>query len=358
MRFHRYISRQLLAAFAFAIAGLLFVALPGIVVSAVHKLPNVEPALLLRFLPLVLKGLAPYVLPLCFMLAVVAVFGRLAADREWIAMQMSGLWPMRFFLSPLLLAAVLALGTFWMVSEELPKLRERQRRFLVDAAASVIENLQPGRTSISLEGFYLKAADRDEVLGTFYDAYIRVPEGTRGVQGDVFAGSVDIRIDSGFLFCRLRDWEAFDPRSGRNGHGADFEFWVDLERSVSRESRDMNKPRYRASSEIHAALDAGSVEPEDRRPFVYELHRRAALAAAFFLFLGLGAPTGLLLRRGTQLGALAVAAGYGIVYYVLSMRVGKELGLAESLPAWFGPWLPTAIGAAVSVVLLKRAIRR
>jgi lipopolysaccharide export LptBFGC system permease protein LptF len=358
VRFHRYISRQLLAAFAFAIAGLLFVALPGIVVSAVHKLPNVEPALLLRFLPLVLKGLAPYVLPLCFMLAVVAVYGRLAADREWIAMQMSGLWPMRFFLAPLVLATGLASLTFWMISEELPKLKETQKRFLVDAAASVIANLQPGRTSISLEGFYLKAADRDEELGTFYDAYIRVPEGLGEAQGDVFAGSVDIRIEAGVLYCRLQDWEGFDPRSGGNGSGEHLEIWVDLERSVGRESRDWNKPRYRASSEILDALDAGTIEPDDRRAFVYELHRRAAMAAAFFLFLGLGAPTGLLLRRGTQLGALAVAAGYGIVYYVLSMRVGKELGLSESLPVWLGPWLTTALGAVVSAVLLNRAIRR
>jgi lipopolysaccharide export LptBFGC system permease protein LptF len=185
-----------------------------------------------------------------------------------------------------------------------------------------------------------------------------MPEGLSEVQGDVFAGSVDIRIEGGFLLCRLRDWEAFDPHTGRNLSNSDFEFWVDLERSVSREGRDWNKPRYRASSEILAALDAGTIDPEDRRSFIYELHRRAAMAAAYFLFLGLGAPTGLLLRRGTQLGAMAIAAGYGIVYYVLTMRVGKELGLAESMPAWFGPWLTTAIGGAVSAVLLKRAIRR
>ncbi len=356
MRFHAYISRQLGSAFLFAVAALLFVALPGIVVSAVHKLPNVEPALLLQFLPLVLKGLAPYVLPLCFMLAVVAVYGRLAADREWIAMQMSGLWPMRFFLAPLALAVVLALGTYWMVSEELPRLKERQKRFLVEAAASVIENLQPGRTSISLEGFYLKAADRDEVTGTFYDAYIRSPEGK--VQGDVFAGSVDIRIADGFLHCVLRDAEVFDPREGRNGRFEEVELVVDLERSVTRDNRDWQKPRYRASSEIRAALAAGTIPEQDRRPSLYELHRRTAMACTFFLFLGLGAPTGLLLRRGTQLGALAVAAGYGIVYYVLSMRIGKEFGLAESLPAWFGPWITTIVGGGLATGLLRKAIRR
>ncbi|MEZ6018075.1 MAG: LptF/LptG family permease [Planctomycetota bacterium] len=357
MRFQLYILRQVLGAFGFAVAALLFVALPGIVVSAVHKLPNVEPALLLHFLPLVLEGIAPYVLPVCFMLAVVAVYGRLAADREWIAMQMSGLWPVKLLVPPLLVATVLAAATFWMVSEELPRLKERQKRFLIEAAASVIENLQPGRTSISLGDFYLKASDRDESTGTFYDAYIRMPEG-KSVQGDVFASTVDIRIGESKLYGRLTDWEAFEPRSGISTGGTEIEFEVNLADSLGRETRDWSRPRYRPSTEIVRAFRSGLVKPENRREFVYELHRRAALAAAFFLFLGLGAPTGLLMRRGTQLGALAVAAGYGILYYVFSVRIGWELGFNEALPVWFGPWITTILGLVVAFFLLKKAIRR
>lgn len=359
VRFHGYLSRQLLSAFAFAVASLLFVALPGIVVSAVHKLPNVEPILMLRFLPLVLMGLAPYLLPLCFMLAVVAVYGRIAADREWIAMQMSGLWPMRFFVPAFAIATVLVGATYWMVSEELPKLKEHQKRVLIDAAASMIANLQPGRTSISLAGFYLKAADRDQTTGTFYDAYIRKPDSQDGQPTvDLFASAVDIRIEGSFLSAHLRDWEAFNPRGGQTGRGGEFELRVDLFDQVKSEQRDWNKPRYRTSSEIRGALRAGSIAPKDRRGFIYELHHRIAMSLAFYLFLGLGAPTGLLMRRGTQLGALAVAAGYGIVYYLMSMRLGQELGLSENVPVWVGPWMTIALGSLVAAFLLKRAIRR
>ena len=64
------------------------------------------------------------------------------------------------------------------------------------------------------------------------------------------------------------------------------------------------------------------------------------------------------MRRGTQLGALAVAAGYGILYYVFSMRLGKELGNNEDLPPWLGAWLTTIIGGGVAVQLLRKALRR
>ncbi|MEZ6014402.1 MAG: LptF/LptG family permease [Planctomycetota bacterium] len=357
MRLQLYITKQVLSAFTFAVAALLFVALPGIVVSAVHKLPNVAPALLLHYLPIVLEGLAPYLLPVCFMLAVTGVYGRLASDREWIAIQMSGLNPLRCFVPGLVLALLLSAGTFWMLSEELPKLKEREKRFLIGAAASVIENLQPGRTSISLGDFYLKAADRDEQTGTFFDAYIRVPEG-ESLQGDVFASTVDIRIQGSHLYAHLTDLEIFDPRGGVSARLGEAELEFDLADRVSQAPRDSHKPRYRTSGEILSALRAGTVDPEYRRDYALEFHRRTALSLSYVLFLGLGAPTGILLRRGTRLGALAVATVYGLLYHVFSTQIGSELGKARSLAVWIGPWVTTFIGLAVSLVLVRRAIRR
>ena len=43
------------------------------------------------FMPLLLSEFVPYVLPVCFLLAVVSTYGRLEADGEWTAIQMSGM---------------------------------------------------------------------------------------------------------------------------------------------------------------------------------------------------------------------------------------------------------------------------
>ena len=53
MRLQLYIVRQLALAFAFAAGGMLFIALPGIAVGAVHKLAGVGTATLLEYLPMV-----------------------------------------------------------------------------------------------------------------------------------------------------------------------------------------------------------------------------------------------------------------------------------------------------------------
>ncbi len=360
LKLHLYILRQLLVAFLFAVGALLFIALPGIAVSTVHKLPNVDAAILLRFLPLVLQSLAPYVLPLCFMLSVVAVFGRLAADKEWIAIHMAGIRPIKTLFMPFVVATLLGCLTFWMASNELPQLKKRQKRFLVDATASVIENLQPGKTSLQLGDFLLISEYRNPRTGVFYRAFFRYRrEDSAGRQfKDVWAGEVDIWIDGDFLRLRAKDVELFDPATGNWGQGNEALADINIADRIERNDTHYDRAKYLVSSEIRRRLKGGTLEPKQVQEFRYMLHYRASMFAIFYLFLGLGAATGLLMRRGTQLGALAVAAGYGIVYYVLSMRLGKELGQASTLPPWIGAWTATIGGGVVAVLLLRRALHR
>lgn len=347
-------------AFLFAVGALLFIALPGIAVNTVHKLPNVDAAILLRFLPIVLQSLAPYVLPLCFMLATVAVFGRLAADKEWIAIHMAGIHPLKTLITPGIVAGLLGAATFWMVSNELPQLKQRQKRFMVDATASVVENLQPGRTSIQMGDFLLKADARNDETGTFYNAYVRYldddDEQERLV--DVFASEVDIWIENDFLRLRAFDLEIFDPETGSWTQSDAVDAKINIAARVDQKPQKYDRAKYLVSSEIEKRLAEGGLEPDREREYRFMLHYRASMFAIFFLFLLLGSSTGLLMRRGSQLGALAVAAGYGILYYVFSMRLGKELGQSSSLPPWVGAWLTTILGGVVAAFLTRRAMRR
>ncbi len=365
MKIHLYILRQLLVAFLFAVAALLFIALPGIAVNTVHKLPNVDAAILLQFLPLILQSLAPYVLPLCFMLSTVAVFGRLAADKEWIAIHMAGIHPLKTLLMPTIMATLLGGVTFWMVSNELPQLKKRQKRFMVQATASVIENLQPGTTSLQLEDFMLLSEYRDQRTGIFKGVYLRIPENSDdgGRQLDVFARLVELKVDEtgGLLLIQMEDIQVFDPDTGDINQRERLQATVNIEDRMGDDPKKKytySRAKYLISSEIRKKLKEGTLEPKRDRQYRFMLHYRWTMFAIFYLFLGLGAATGLLMRRGTQLGALAVAAGYGIIYYVFSMRLGKELGLGTSMPPWVGAWSATLIGGGVAAALLRKAMRR
>ena len=111
-------------ALAFAVAAMLFIALPGIAAAAIHKLENANMVLVFGYLPLVVQNLTPYVLPIGFLLAVVSTYGRLAAENEWTAIMMAGVRPLKMFMPALVLALGLGAGMYGMVSEVLPTLKK------------------------------------------------------------------------------------------------------------------------------------------------------------------------------------------------------------------------------------------
>jgi lipopolysaccharide export LptBFGC system permease protein LptF len=90
----------------------------------------------------------------------------------------------------------------------------------------------------------------------------------------------------------------------------------------------------------------------------FEIQKRGSRSVVYLLFLLLGAPTGLILRRGNQLAALAVASGFGIGYYAISMNLGSKLAMNTELPVMLVAWGPTGIGLLASIPLLYRGLRR
>lgn len=369
MKLRLYILRQLLLAFAFSVGGMLFIALPGVAVAALHKLPTTDVLLLLKYLPLVLQNLAPYVLPIGFMLAVVSTYGRLAADNEWTSLQMAGFKPLGMLLPGALFACLLGLGTYWLVANELPGLKAKEKSFIRAAMRSAVLNIQPWQESIVLGDFGLHGF-RDGEL--FRDAYVYqrgrdTADGGTKLHADTVRLEYHEKKDTLYVIMTgietvgdLVTLNAEYEGSGENEHTI---ISIPLDAIAPNTSGTYRGARYLKSAQMRAAVSTGQIYGEelsdkDRRRFLLELHYRYSIAASFLLFLGLGAPTGLLLRRGTQLGALAVAVGYALVYYLLSMRLGKELGRSEAIHPILAAWASTAGGAVVSIVLLSKALRR
>ncbi len=348
-----YVLRQLLVAFLIAAAGMLFVALPGLAVGAVHKLAGVGTLAVVRYLPLAVGVFVPYVTPVAFLLAVVATFGRLAADREWVAMQASGVNPYRLLVPVLLLGLGVGGGTYAMNAEILPRMKYQQKVFQVRALQDAVRNLNPGRTELNFGDFYLSAGRRDGQ--TFRDCFIEIP----GVEGkeeqSILADSVRFDFDATHMIVELRDWQ-FVRGSGRSR--IEFgEFRVPISTLVDRDERAFGR-RYMTSEELLASLRDPALSERARRAGWFELHQRITSAVTCLAFVLLGVPTGLLMRSGTRMGALAVAVGYALLYWVISMRVGKQLSINGTLPVVLGAWGPVALATLAGAVMTWRVFRR
>ncbi len=359
MKLQLYILRQLVQALAFGVVAIVVLAVPGVAVNAVHKLPAADAGLLMAYLPTVLQTLAPYVLPLCFLLAVVATYGRLAADREWTAIQMAGFHPVKLLLPGFVLALVLSGVTWWLFAERVPHTKSNQRALIARGLERTLSNLPPGRTTVEFHGFFLRGAWRDPRDPNFWhEVYLRRANESSEERIDVFAERAHIRTEQGSLVVDLEGVRALAPGAGLRTEQAHVRYSVPLEELMDPPKvGERPRPRYRTVSQIHKDLLVER-DSEKRRGMSFEIHKRGSRSVVYLLFLLLGAPTGLILRRGNQLAALAVASGYGIGYYALSMSLGSELAGHTSLPVVLVAWGPTCLGVTASLPLLYLGLRR
>jgi len=372
-----YVLRRLLLGLVFACGGMALVAVPCVLVHAVHKVAGIGMAAVLGYVPILLLELAPYLVPIGFLLSVVSTYGRLAADNEWTAISMAGIHPLRMLRPGLLLALALSVGLFFVESELSPSLNYQKRTYGKNSAMQLLKSLNPGRTELRFGEFYLSAAERDPVdRNLFRQVFLHLPASDDKPAQTIFAEEVQIAVEGSTLFVDLRvpRWadEQHDLRVGR------LVVRMDLDRMFGTNDKERLHWRYQDSGELagriertealaasrgEAALqglshEQGVVPVANLRDAKYALHKRQSLAFICPMFLLLGMPTGLFLRKGSQLAALAAAIGYALVYYIVSIRIGKLLYLNEVVPTWFAAFGASVVGALVGIVLLARAVRQ
>jgi lipopolysaccharide export LptBFGC system permease protein LptF len=352
-----YVLRQLAFSFAFSLGGISLLVFPSVIVQAVHRMQGVSPATIVRFLPLVLVDLVPYLLPMAFLLSVVATFGRMAAERETVAIKMAGFHPGKLLLPGLGMAALLSVGTYWVVAEVSPEWKFARNDFVKRAKERAFQALGHGVTEIELEKFYLKADSQDpEDPGTFYGVILSLPQ--EDGELTVFADRISLSFEASTMILAFEGFQVF--RENYELFNQSPEWRLSLDELFPQEGRNPNRPKYMSSSRIRSELahGTGEVDEKTRRKLLYELQPRPAASVTYVLFLLLGVPTGIFLRSGTQLAAFSGAVGYAFLYYLLAIRLGKELADAGAVPPVLAAWSTNALFLLIGLFLAHRALWR
>ncbi|MEZ5979394.1 MAG: LptF/LptG family permease [Planctomycetota bacterium] len=349
-----YLLRSLVTSTAFAVGALGFIVFPALAVSAVQRLGGVSLYAVLRYIPMIGIELTPYLVSLGFLLGVVSTFGRLAADREWIAIQMAGVHPLRPLVPATLVAILLGLGTVWLQDVPSPHWKLEQDNFRSNMLVQNLRNLAPGRTEFDIGRFYLSARGRDGTA--FIDAQIRAPGQNEGEDDyAVVADRVEIGFDDKFMYLTLAGVrsvrESTKAEIGLSGHR------VELSRIFAPRNKDERRAKYRSNHAMRKELAAGTAG-DFANEYRYEIHSRWAVGATYLLFVLIGMPTGLWLRAGTQLAAMGVASLYAFVYFIVSLRLGKELASAGAVSPEVAAWSTNVLALGIGIVMVWRTCRR
>jgi len=352
VKLHLYILRSLLLSFTFSLGAIVVLAVPGVAVSAVSRLPEVNTQTLLLFMPLLLSEFLPYVVPVCFLLAVVFTYGRLEADGEWTAVQMAGVHPWKALAPGLVAGLALCFFTLWLLSEELPRICRVQKQYQVDASRALFQNMSPGRTEVQFGEYYLSALARDG--RDFLDVVAVLPRPNGGVPLKMLADRAHFEFRDQDVTVYLT--RAHTISGNYDLRSEDFRIRFDLEQIQKSGALSLRSTRYLGSSQLRELIDGGGLDRDRKLNYRYEIQQRRASASICLVFLLLGVPTGLRLWRRRQLLAIAAGVGYALVYYVLSMRLGHVLVEHGVFSADQGAWALPAVGLLVGGELCRRGL--
>lgn len=303
-----------------------------------------------------------YVLPIAFLLGAVVGTGRLAEDREIVALGAAGLSPIRLVRVPLLLGVVVAAAALLVALRLEP-------RALRDARHRVNDMIR-------------KNVSSDVKGGVFYDELPQVTLYAESVLGGRWTHVlISDRTDAAAPLLALAQGGRLEPA----GAGADLRLVLEAG-EVHRE--ELRSEEYVAAEFQLATITLGvgrtlaeqnrvgralfELEPgqilriarqkgaagdrEGERRWETFLHRRIAAPLSILAFALVAVPVAATRRGGRAFGYAATLLA--VVGYYALMRFGEGLSQNGTLPPWLGPHVGNLAFALIGLVLVAVLGRR
>ena len=240
---------------------------------------------LLELMTYATASFVPLALPLAILLSSIMTMGGLGENTELVPMRSAGLGLLRI-LTPLIFAVfVLALGSFYFSNNVLPIANLRFHSLLWDVTRKKPTlNLMPGIFYNGIDGFSIRAMDKDQEGGLLHDVLIydhrAAFQGNRTVVR-AKTGTMQRSTDGRYLVLTLKDGHFYDEHSPAGPRGkypmmrgtfAEDEIRLDLSSlGLDRTDQDLFKDHYKmltlgqlsvAEDSLHKQMDERVEEQE------------------------------------------------------------------------------------------------
>ena len=301
--------------------------------------------------------LLPYSLaltiPMSVLLALLVGFGRLSADREFVALQACGVSLYRLFRPVALVSVVSCLATAYVYMVLIPGGNQTFREITFSILASSAENEVKPR--VFFEGF------------PGFVVYAREIPPTGGWDGVFIA---DNRAGEGSSIYIARHGRAVVDRSAKTVEMV-LEGWTQHQVDSSGEYRVFRGENLILNLSPEGMFPSGGVQkglremsvPELRARIgimrergdsphneIFELHKRYSIPAACLVFGLIGLALGATNRRDGKLASFVLGIAVIFAYYLL-LWFGQSLVRGQLIPSWLAAWLANLVLGTLGVLL-------
>ncbi|HEY7042985.1 MAG TPA: LptF/LptG family permease, partial [Nocardioidaceae bacterium] len=356
--FDRYVVRDAVLPLLLSLALLTFLLIipPVLQVGYQFLAKGMQLPIVLRVLVTLLPQALSISIPIATLLGLLIAFGRLSADREFVAMQACGVSIYRLLRPVGIIALAASIGTAYVTIVALPNANQSFREITLGVVKSQVQN------EVKPRDFFTRFPNtvlyvRNVLAGGLWQDVFFADSHTPGQTMVYFAREGRIVVDRNEKFVQLQllkgthhltrasDPDVYD--------GAQFE-----STSVTLDAEEVfPKPPSRNAPEMTIA-ELRQTIAEAKNPASQDIIRahlmiqdKYALPVACFVMALIALALGVSNRKDGYLASFAIGFIVVFVYYVL-MYMSRAAATGGVLNPDISSWIPPAVLAAVGVVLL------
>ena len=352
----RYVIREVLVPFVIGLLVFTFMLIiPFLIDYAESFISKGVPVLVvLRVMATLLPGALALTIPMSLLLGLLVAFGRLSADREFVAMQACGVSRLRL-LRPVGVLSVLGWGaTTYILLVAVPDANQRFREITFGVVASRAEG--EVRPRVFFEDFPdLVVYVRDVPISGVGWTDVFMADNRPGQPPAVYLarqGHVVIDRDEQTLEMVLEN----GARHTADAAGAYEVFQFDqLLLRLNPETvfpREGPPPGAREMSIAQLRVRAAELEREGFYPHseLFEIQKKFSIPFACLVFGLIGLALGVNNRRDGKLASFVIGVGVIFVYYVL-LWFGQSLVRGHVVSPWLAAWAPNIVLGGLGALL-------
>jgi lipopolysaccharide export system permease protein len=303
--------------------------------------------------------LLPYSLaltiPMSVLLALLVAFGRLSADREFVAMQACGVSLYRLFRPVALVSTVSCLATAYVYMVLIPVGNQAFREITFSIVASSAENeVKPRVFFDGFPSFIVYARELPSNGG--WDG-VFIADNRAGEGSSVYLarhGRAVVNRNEKTVEMALEGWTRHEvDAAGEYRVFTGDNLVINLspegmfpQGGVAKGLREMSVPELRARI---ASLREKGDSPHNE---IFELHKRFSIPAACLVFGLIGLALGATNRRDGKLASFVLGIAVIFAYYLL-LWFGQSLVRGQLIPSWLAAWLANLVLGGLGLVLFK-----
>ncbi|MFQ5881327.1 MAG: LPS export ABC transporter permease LptF [Candidatus Methylomirabilales bacterium] len=353
----RYIGRELFISMGLGLGLFTFVLLMEKILDLMDLIitKRVPVGIVVRLFMYILPALFVTTIPIAFLLAVIATYSRLAADHEVTALKAAG-WSLYRLTLPAFGIGILAMSfTAFNTLYAVP--------WGAEAFRNLLFFLTRTRATIGIK----ERVFNDDFHGLVF--YVNHLEEASGVMEGVFLvdtqdqenpriitarrGTISPDERQNLVLLQLRQGSTHVTPEERPGHYQILEFQsLNLALSVGdpvaatqdKDANEMTVPQ------LLASIRERTPKGERTADLWVSLHQRFATPAACLVFILLGTPLAVRVRRSGRGISLGLTLLLALIYYVL-MIAGQGMGNKGIIPPFWASWVPNLLLGSLGLLL-------